>query len=78
MFDRDLADVYRVLLLHYLTLLTRAARLLVLSAHAHTFDRDHLRSRKYGQYLAGLAFVIAATDYYRIAFFNVESIHMVD
>ena len=66
-----------MLLLNYLSRLALAARLLVLGAHADTLDTDKPQLGVHVGNLPRFAFVVAGEDDYRIAFFNMQSVHMI-
>ncbi len=63
------------MLVDNLTLLTVAARALVLFNHANTFYKYEAELWHCLYYLAGLTFVYTGDYHYSVAFFNVESIH---
>src|SRR3972149_446546 len=73
----DLTGVYRMKLLDNLARLAGLARLLVLDALADTFDQDHVLFREGARHLAGLALVDAGDNRNRVAFFNVDSVHII-
>ena len=64
-------------LLDNLALLAGLARLLVLGALADSLDEDHVLFREGACHFADLTFVDSGNNRYRIAFFNVNSVHTI-